>query len=316
MQEGSNTLAVEVHQEGDSSSDLVIDVELLGVNSNGSTPAITENTQIRSRVLMGGEWSALNEATFYVTQPASASNLAITEIFYNPPGPSEDTEYLELQNVSTTEAIHLDGLGFLAGITFVFPAGTTLAPGERLLLVKNIIAFEAAFGVGLPIAGEYEGSLSNGGETIALEGFLVVSFEDDQPWPELADGDGRSLVLAGEDPSVGGNWRPSAIDGGSPGGSDAVTFPGGDFDDYAFGGFSARMDSAGRFSASRHLGADDLVYALESSSDLRIWQPAFGWSVVSESVLEGRYTVIQWARNGGEVREFLRVKAERIVPGG
>ena len=153
LAEGTNTLAVEIHQGTTSSSDLVIDVALLGTNALGSGIPITTNTTVKSRALDGGEWSALNEATFFTSIPASANNFGISEIYYNPPGASEDTEYIELQNLSTTETIHLDGLSFTTGITFAFPAGLTLVPGERLLLVKNIAAFEAAFGTGLPVIG-------------------------------------------------------------------------------------------------------------------------------------------------------------------
>lgn len=217
LTEGSNTLAVEIHQESDSSSDLVIDVELLGVTSRDRAPRIVANTRVKARALHEGGWSALNEATFYVTSPASASNLAISEIHYHPAEPGDGLEYLELQNISDQESIHLDGLSFTAGITFTFPEGTTLAPGERLLVVENRTAFEAAYGPGLPVAGEYARRLSNGGETIALGEFLSVSYEDRLPWSELADGSGRSLVFTGGDPNDPARWRASAVEGGTPG---------------------------------------------------------------------------------------------------
>lgn len=308
--EGENMLAVEIHQEGDSSSDLVIDVELLGLNVNGGGLQINANTRVKSRALSGGEWSALNEAEFFVTEPASAQNLVVSEIYYNPPGADEDTEYLELLNVSESDSIHLDGLGFIDGITFNFPPGIVMAPGERVLIVNNLPAFEAAFGNGLPVVGEYEGNLSNGGEELALGDLFSFSFGDGAPWSELADGDGRSLVFVGGDPGEPGSWRASVSDGGSPGGSDATVFSGGDFRDYAFGEYRPVLEINGRFSFVRNLGADDVTYVVESSTDLNSWQPAEDWQVVGESALDGPYVSVQLERTFGEEREFLRVRAE------
>lgn len=312
--EGENMLAVEVHQESDRSSDLVIDVELLGLNVSEGGVRINANTRVKSRALSGGEWSALNEAQFFVTEPASNENLVVSEIYYNPPGPDEETEYLELQNISETNSIHLDGLSFLDGIAFSFPPGVVIAPGERILIVNNLAAFEAAFGAGLPVVGEYQGNLSNGGEPLVLGDILSFSYGDRLPWSELADGDGRSLVFTGGDPNEAGAWRASASDGGSPGGSDATVFPGGDFRDYAFGESLPVIEGNNRFSFARNLEADDVTYVVESSSDLNSWQPASAWQVINEEVLDSPFVSVQLERIGREPREFLRVRAERTAP--
>ena len=87
---------------------------------------------------------------------------------YNPTGPLEDTEFVELVNLSATETIELGNATFVAGIEFTFPLNTTLAPGHRLLLVSNTTAFEAEHGAGLSIAGEFAGSLDNDGEQLIL----------------------------------------------------------------------------------------------------------------------------------------------------
>ncbi|YCM46862.1 lamin tail domain-containing protein (plasmid) [Verrucomicrobiaceae bacterium 227] len=310
--EGRNILAVEIHQDGDSSSDLVIDVEVLGTNAAGSGVAITTNTVVKARALEGGQWSALNEARFFTTVPASSLNLVISEIYYNPPGPDEGSEYLELRNISTVDRIHLDGLSFSEGISFSFPADLTLAPGETLLLVKNLAAFEMVFGAGLPVVGEFGGSLANGGEEISLPGIVTFSYEDTFPWSTAADGDGRSLVFLGGDPALAGSWRSSAAPGGSPGGSDATRFNGGDFENYAFGGFTGSLESPITFSFPHNLAADDVTYILESSTDLQNWGPASGWSPVGEILLVGAYSRTIWQRNNLGSREFLRMAAKKL----
>jgi hypothetical protein len=43
-----------------------------------------------------------------------------------------------------------------------------LDPGEFVLVVENQAAFQSVYGTGPRVAGEYTGSLSNGGEDIVL----------------------------------------------------------------------------------------------------------------------------------------------------
>jgi hypothetical protein len=102
--------------------------------------------------------------------------------------------------------------------------------------VKNIAAFEARYGTGLPIAGEFEGNnLSNGGEQLKLSfgaGIAIHDineYDDKAPWPVAADGSGPSLTLIdpdsipGPDHNLATNWRASLATGGSPGSDEAGT---------------------------------------------------------------------------------------------
>ena len=111
-----------------------------------------------------------------------------------------------------------------------------LAPGDYALVVKNQVAFEARYGAGLPVAGEYPSdNLRNSGERLKLSFGAgttihdVDEFTDASPWPEAADGD-SSLVLIGVDdflsPDHGdpANWRPSRFPLGSPGKADGVDY--------------------------------------------------------------------------------------------
>ena len=154
------------------------------------------------------------------------TNLVISEIYYNPPGSGDPTEFIELLNVGST-ALDLSGSSFTDGVDFIFPEGTTLAPDEHIIVVADQVAFTAANGAGLNIAGEFANGtgLSNGGEDITLQsntGAIIQSFaySDDAPWPTEADGDGFSLVLiqpnALPDHSLPESWRLSARTGGSP----------------------------------------------------------------------------------------------------
>ena len=179
--------------------------------------------------------SALRETPFLVgSQPATAQNLAITEINYNPSEPSSQEltavadidgqafEYLELQNLGS-KTISLGGVKFVDGVNFTF-GDLELQAGKNILIVKNQSAFEARYGTNLNIAGEYEGSLRNSGETLELVGSSGVqirkfSYGDSGSWPGRADGKGSSLEIIDPkaDADSGSNWRSSSEVGGTPG---------------------------------------------------------------------------------------------------
>jgi hypothetical protein len=204
---------------------------------------ITAPTTVRARFLStGGEWSALDVASFTTFEPASAANLIISKIHYHPLPPSaaelaagfnadNDFEYLEFQNKGIA-TIDLHGVQVNAGIAFDFATAslTTLAPGARLVIAENPAAFASRYGTGLPMAGGYSGNLSDGGETLRVidaTGALITLFtyDDAAPWPESPDGHGPALVLkaSGLDPSLPASWRPSYSTGGSPGTQDVLT---------------------------------------------------------------------------------------------
>ena len=72
----------------------------------------------------------------------------------------------------------------------------------------------------------YQGNLGNGRESIvirAADGSEIVSvtYNDEDPWPSSADGEGYSLVLTNlsleGDPSDPESWKSSDREGGSPG---------------------------------------------------------------------------------------------------
>lgn len=82
------------------------------------------------------------------------------------------------------------------------------------------------------VAGEYQGALSNGGETIKVEDtqnstIIEFRYEDgrdvgEEDWHVSTDGDGFSLVIRDElgelsNWDLGTGWRPSETVGGSPG---------------------------------------------------------------------------------------------------
>ncbi len=198
-----------------------------------------------------GRWSHWSEPIeFTASQPDISDfvdHLRITEIMYHPAEPTgpeisastnrDDYEYLELKNVGSSP-LDLRNVRFTKGVDFDFEGSAieTLGAGEFVLVVKNIAAFEARYGGGLPIAGEFDGNnLSNGGEQLKLSFGAGVAihdideYDDKVPWATAADGDGPSLTLIdpnsipGPDHNVASSWRVSQTEGGTPGWEEAGT---------------------------------------------------------------------------------------------
>ena len=119
-----------------------------------------------------------------------------------------------------------DGTTEWAIVTFA--TGTLLAPGARLVVVSNQLAFEFRYGAGTAtIAGTYTGNFRNKGENVRLEAadtsaIADFTYGDSSPWPDDADGTGYSLIFAGVDPTDPVSWRSSTAIGGNPGRGAAI----------------------------------------------------------------------------------------------
>jgi len=191
--------------------------------------ALTNSRIIRARAILTNTWSALNEAVFLEATPPP---LRITEIMYRPPGPApgstnspDDFEYVEIKNIGANP-FDLAGVHFTAGISLTFSNGV-LAPGQFAVVVKNQTQFAARYGPTVSVAGEYLGSLNDGGERIRLEGPLgevIHDFSYSDGYP-LTDGMGFSLVIVDdrgplEQWTRKSGWRTSTTLNGSPGADD------------------------------------------------------------------------------------------------
>ncbi len=194
-------------------------------------------------------WSAPGESYYIVgAVRAAAGMVTVSQMHYHPadPTPAEITagftdadnfEFIELQNISS-QRVNLEGCRFSAGFDYTFPVASLveLAPGERVLLVKNLAAFTSRYGAAsVRVIGEFSGNdnLNNAGETVTLlasDGTTILSFTyDDEPlWPVEADGLGPALVLIAPEtnPNLSEpmNWRLSTSAGGAPVTGDRLTY--------------------------------------------------------------------------------------------
>jgi hypothetical protein len=157
--------------------------------------------------------------------------LALTEIHYHPLDEGtvdgDEYEFVELKNTGAA-ALSLAGVAFDQGIQYPIPAGTTLEPGQFLVVASNASAFQDRYG--FAPSGEYTGRLNNTGERITLSDvtrhapIVSVEYRDTAPWPSAADAAGRSLVPVAanlrDDPGRPVHWRMSFAINGSPGRDD------------------------------------------------------------------------------------------------
>ncbi len=214
-------------------------------------------------VPFGRYYKASTDTYNFVAMSADTPNLpnaypkvgpiVISEIMYHPQN-NADAEYVELLNIDDSNVtlqeydneLHIyvpwrftdDG-----GITFDLPLGVTMEPAERILLVRDITAFNSEY-IGVP--GDVQifqwviGRLNNAGEKIQLSkpgdeveatryyirvdrvNYSDGSHPEDCPggvdlWPTGADGDGESLARKvsddyGNDPD---NWQAASPTPGS-----------------------------------------------------------------------------------------------------
>lgn len=189
-----------------------------------------------------GRWSRWSAPAQFVadvpdTAAALVSDLRLTELMYDPPAGS-DYEFIELRNTGDSLSLDLSGAKFTSGVDFTFPQGTSLLPGEYLLVTRatNESTFRSYYNLGasVKICGPYLGSLANSGEQLTLKvsagGNEIASFDFGQGrgWPVGAQGAGHSLVPldraipfeATGTLDYPGNWRASSRLGGSPGEAD------------------------------------------------------------------------------------------------
>jgi len=150
--------------------------------------------------------------------PEPFGEVIINEIHYNPcseQGNDSDFEFIELYNNGTgTEDI--SGWFFSQGVTFSFPAETSIAPGEYIVIAINAATYGTPY--------DFSGGLSNGGEDIILNdanGAMIdiVDYDDGGGWPNEPDGNccaSLALIDFNSDNNLSASWGVN-YNNGSPG---------------------------------------------------------------------------------------------------
>ena len=153
------------------------------------------------------------------------SSVIINEINYNSPDDRNTGDWVELYN-NSKEIIDLEGWTLKDGDdehVFVFPHDQELQPYSYLVVCENVKDFQVIHLDVKNRIGDLQYKFSNGGEVIRLyniNNVLIdsVSYADNDPWPEKADGSGPTLELMHPDDNndIPGNWM-AFYDFGTPG---------------------------------------------------------------------------------------------------
>ncbi len=132
----------------------------------------------------------------------TAPKIVISKINYNPVGfganTSNDIEFIEITNNSST-TVSLTGFYFKElGVTYSFPANSSLLANSKLFLASNANSFYQEYGF-VPF-GVFTRNLSNKSQKLTLadaygNAIDQVEYIDTNPWPIDADGNRAYLNL-------------------------------------------------------------------------------------------------------------------------
>ena len=158
------------------------------------------------------------------------AGVVINEINYNSSDSFDPDDWVEIYN-SSSNTIDM-GSWFIKDENddhvFTIPLNTLLLPDQYLVFCTDTLRFTALFPDVSAYYGDLGFGLGGGSDFVRLfdsNGLLVdmVEYDDDAPWPILADGNGPTLELNHPflDNKLGENW--SASDGyGTPGAVNSV----------------------------------------------------------------------------------------------
>jgi hypothetical protein len=175
-------------------------------------------TNIKNFINARMAWMTHNLGSYTACSNVTVPSLVISKINYHPAPTAvypddDDLEFIEVLNNSDA-TVSLTGIYFRGtGLTYVFPAGTSLGPHLSVIIASNTNAFRATWSI-TPF-GQFTRHLSNSSESLVLLdafGNVIdeVCYQDVAPWP-AADGNGYWLKLADVnlDNSLASSWTAS-----------------------------------------------------------------------------------------------------------
>ena len=171
-------------------------LHIVGVDRNGEPIA---GDSADAAVLYGG------------TNTSAVGQVVINEIMYNPPVPG--AEFIELFNASPGNQGFDLSQWQIPALSYTFPDGALILPGQSLVLAANRTAFAEAYGATHPVFDTFDGALlppqfialvepgtNNSNETTVT----ALRYDNSPPWPTNVPGVNASMQLI--DPQQD-NWR-------------------------------------------------------------------------------------------------------------
>ena len=278
----------------------------------------------------GHEWRALARPT-----PGAANaeffihDVVINEIMYHPISGAKEDEYVELFNRGT-EAVDLSGWRFVDGINFTFPSGASLPAGGYLVVAKDAARLRSIYPhlTAANALGDYDGSLADSGERVALArpesvlapdgqggmksivvevGVDEVTYGTGGRWGQWADGGGSSLELIHPrtDHRQAANWTDS--DESGKGEWTTIEFTG-LVDNYLSASVSDRLNVLQVLLLGAGECLLDDVTALRVGELNLVTNPAFE-AGLSSWIGRGSHSYVQLGPSSGEGGSSLRLRS-------
>ncbi len=162
---------------------------------------------------------------------ASSNKIVINEINYNSASDFDPEDWIELYNNSPDD-VDISGWIFKDGKethSYKIPENTVLESEKYLVLTRDTTLFRQSFPKVENFVGPFVFGLSGGGEKIRLfdDAMNIIdslTYDDKLPWPEEADGEGKTLELfnPNRDNSKPESWHASSNGHGTPGEQNSV----------------------------------------------------------------------------------------------
>lgn len=205
-----------------------VPVQITAFPNTGYTFAYWEESEFIDDVFANGFINNMDDDvtfTAYFTGAASPTQIAINEINYNPESTVNAGNWVELWNFGAAD-VNMSGwklrdADFLH--EYIFPENTWLNADDRLVLSVDTTLFYAQHPAVTNVLGPLGFGLNNANETIVLinlqnEIVQQINYTDDLPWPDGADGQGRTMERTSPfiSENIPSNWFDGCI-GGSPG---------------------------------------------------------------------------------------------------
>jgi hypothetical protein len=193
-------------------SEIIDQVSIVSQFGDRSTGRITDGADTYA------EFPIPSPGMSNTTAPAGYTGLLdqlrITEVMAVPSG-GGNYEFVELQNIGTSP-LNLSGVRFTKGISYTYPDGVMLAPGEFSVVCRDRSAFVSRHPeVALALAPEaFTGALDNSGETLTLTlpapwDVHILNFRFVPAWFTETYQNGRSLTIIAARAAAAAPARPS-----------------------------------------------------------------------------------------------------------
>jgi hypothetical protein len=198
LTDGTNIIAVEIHQVSGTSSDISFDLELIGLIAGSASPPIIldHTTTVNARVYHAGQWGALTEGRFTVGLQGLVINefMAFNQMtLEDPEEPGEFPDWIEIYN-GTSGTIYLEGMYLsdkLQDLTkWQIGAGVSIDPGQYLIFYADDDGTQGVYHTNYKLSGSGETIIliDNDGKTI-IDSIVFDGQFEDVSYGRFPDGD-------------------------------------------------------------------------------------------------------------------------------